>query len=242
MTAAAAGIGMQQAAERSLAGLRALEAAPEWGWMHVRRPGPTAAFSRRDSLTPGFPAAAAAAARHGFEPIIRPVGGRLAAYHDEALVIDVAGRHDDPRRDVLHRFRTFATAVASGLGALGMDARVGPVPGEYCPGQFSVNAEGRTKIAGTAQRVTRRAFLFSAVVLVGNPEPVRAVLTDTYPLLGLAWDEGTVGCVGDHVRGAGIDDVHRTLVDALSEILPIDSTVVKSPGRLTLASCWDGRP
>ena len=56
------------------------------GLLRVLRPRPTAAFSRRDSLAPGFPDAAAAAAEHGFAPVIRPAGGRLAAYHRDALV------------------------------------------------------------------------------------------------------------------------------------------------------------
>src|SRR5690242_18116540 len=38
-----------------------------------------------------------------------------------------------------------------------------------------------------AQRMTARATLFSAVVLVEDPDPVRAMLAETYPLLGLDW-------------------------------------------------------
>ena len=39
--------------------------------------------------------AVAAVQRHGFDPFIRPVGGRLAAYHHGALVLDLLVRCDD---------------------------------------------------------------------------------------------------------------------------------------------------
>ena len=35
-----------------------------------------------------------------------------------------------------------ADGIASALRGLGVDAHVGAVPGEYCPGDHSVNARG----------------------------------------------------------------------------------------------------
>jgi hypothetical protein len=95
-------------------------------------------------------------------------------------------------------------------------------PPRAAPGDFAardprphpvggVNARGATKLVGTAQRLTRHGYLFSAVVLVQDPEPVRAV-TDTYPLLGLDWDPATVGSVADDVRGIAVDDIAAALV------------------------------
>jgi octanoyl-[GcvH]:protein N-octanoyltransferase len=192
------------------------------GLLRIHRPRPTAAFSRRDSLAPGFPDASAAAAGHGFAPVIRPAGGRLAAYHREALVLDMAGPHPSPHDGHRARFATAATALAEGLRALGVDARPGAVPGEYCPGEFSVNARGATKLIGTAQRLTRHGYLFSVVVLVGNPEPVRAVLAATYPLLGLEWDPATVGAVADEVPGVTVAEVADALVPRLLHL--VDAT------------------
>jgi lipoate-protein ligase A len=192
------------------------------GLLRIHRPRPTAAFSRRDSLAPGFPDASAAAADDGFAPVIRPAGGRLAAYHREALVLDMAGPHPSPHDGHRARFAAAATALADGLRTLGVDARPGAVPGEYCPGEFSVNARGATKLIGTAQRLTRHGYLFSVVVLVGDPEPVRAVLAATYPLLGLEWDPATVGAVADEVPGVTVAEVADALVPRLLHL--VDAT------------------
>jgi lipoate-protein ligase A len=136
----------------------------------------------------------------------------LAAYHRGAVVLDLVAPHPEARRHVRERFRTAAEALAAGLRELGVDARVGPVPGEYCPGEFSVNAGGATKLVGTAQRLTRHGFLFSAVVLVADPEPVRAVLRDAYAALEFAWDPASVGCVADTVAGVTVERVGDVLV------------------------------
>jgi octanoyl-[GcvH]:protein N-octanoyltransferase len=182
------------------------------GRLRVHSPRPTAAFSRVDALAAGFPAASEAARALGFAPVVRPAGGRLAAYHRGALVLDLVAPHPEARAGIRERFRWAAEALVDGLRELGVDARVGPVPGEYCPGEFSVNAGGATKVVGTAQRLTRYGFLFSAVVLVSDPEPVRAVLRDAYAALEFAWDPATVGSVADAVPGVAVDAVAEVLV------------------------------
>ena len=195
------------------------------GLLRVQRPRPTAAFSRRDTLAPGFPDASSAAADKGFAPVVRPAGGRLAAYHREALVLDLVAPHADPRRGLRERFAEAADGLTAGLRELGVDARPGPVPGEYCPGEFSVNARGATKLIGTAQRITKHGYLFSVVVLVGDPEPVRAVLAATYPLLGLDWDPATVGSVADEVPGATVAEVAEVLVPRLLGLITSSPTL-----------------
>lgn len=184
--------------------------------LRVHRPRPTAAFSRLDSIKPGFPAAEDAARAHGFAPVVRPGGGRLAAYHGGALVLDLVAPHPDARRRFRERFAEAGGALVAGLRELGVDARVGPVPGEYCPGEFSVNAGGTTKLVGTAQRLVRHGYLFSAVLLVADPEPVRAVLDDAYAALELAWDPASVGCVADSVAGVTVDAVADVLVPRMA--------------------------
>lgn len=92
------------------------------GLLRIHRPRPTA-FSRRDSLAPGFPAAAAAAAEHGFALVIRPADGRLAAYHGDALVLDLVGPHPAPHGGQRARFAAAASALTDGLRVLGDPAR-----------------------------------------------------------------------------------------------------------------------
>ncbi len=202
------------------------------GRLRAHRPRPTAAFSRLDALAPGFGAASGAAAAHGFAPVVRPAGGRLAAYGGGALVLDLVAPHPEPRAAHRERFAAAALALVDGLRELGVDARVGAVPGEYCPGDFSVNARGATKLVGTAQRITRHGFLFSAVVLVRDPEPVRAVLADTYPLLGLDWDPATVGAVAEDIPDVTVADVAEVLVPRMLGLVGLRRTggPRRSPG------------
>ena len=150
----------------------------------------------------------------------RPAGGRLAAYHEGALVLDLVARHPQARDDFRERFAVLGAQLAAGLRTLGVPAGVGPVPGEYCPGEFSVNAAGTTKIVGTAQRLTRHGYLFSAVVLVTDPGPVRAVLVDAYAALGFDWRPASVGCVADHVPDVTVADVEDALLPGLHALLP----------------------
>lgn len=189
------------------------------GRLRVHSPRPTAAFSRIDALADGFPAAQEAARRHGFAPVVRPAGGRLAAYHEGALVLDLVARHPQARDHYRERFAVLGEHIAAGLRDLGVPAGVGAVPGEYCPGEFSVHA-GTTKLVGTAQRLTRHGYLFSAVILVSGPEPVRAVLVDAYAALGLDWRPSSVGAAEDHVPGLTVADVEAALLPRLRALLP----------------------
>ncbi len=106
--------------------------------LRLYRPKPTMAFGQRDANLPGFAAASAAAARHGFEPLIRKAGGRAAAYHRGCLIVD----HIEPQHDAMvhakPRFGYFGELFAQALQGLGVDAGIGEIPREYCPGEFTV--------------------------------------------------------------------------------------------------------
>jgi octanoyl-[GcvH]:protein N-octanoyltransferase len=187
--------------------------------LNVAEPAPTAAFSGRDRLLPRFDEAKAVAATHGFLPIIRPVGGHLAVYGDGALVLHHWASHWDPRAHIRQRFALMGDAIAESLRALGVDARVGPVPGEYCDGAFSVNESGRSKLVGTGQRIVQAGYLFSAVIMVHSADPARAALSAAYELLDLPFDPATVGCVADSVPGVTTAEVCDHLVESLGDVL-----------------------
>ena len=209
----------QQDMDLATAALAALGRPGAEAVLRVHRPRPTAAFSRLDSLKPGFAAAEDAARAHGFAPVVRPGGGRLAAYHRDALVLDLVAPHLDARRQFRERFGAVAESLVGGLRELGVDARVGPVPDEYCPGEFSVNAGGATKLVGTAQRLVRHGYLFSAVVVVADPDPLRAVLREAYAALELTFDPATVGAVADTVPDVTPDAVAAVLVPRLAGLV-----------------------
>jgi octanoyl-[GcvH]:protein N-octanoyltransferase len=184
--------------------------------IRVYQPAPTVAFGRRDSFLAGFERAAALATRAGFTPAIRSAGGRAAAYHEECLVIDEIVPARDAMADVDARFAAEAESQAQALRGLGIDARVGEVPGEYCPGRFSVNARGQTKLIGAAQRIISGAWLFSTVVVVDGAPQVRAVLEQVYAALALEWDPASVGSVADEVEDVTVEQVRDALLGRLA--------------------------
>ena len=185
--------------------------------LRVYSPDPTAAFTRRDSRSPGYDAAGALARASGFAPVVRPQGGRVAAYHRGSVVVDHVLRTDRPHDGLVDRFRRFAELHAGVLGRLGVDARIGELPGEYCPGEFSVNAGGLHKIAGSAQRVTRDGWAFSTVVQVSGSARLREVMDRVHDALGHPYDGATVGAVEDHVPGITVEDVTAALLEAYGD-------------------------
>jgi lipoate-protein ligase A len=179
--------------------------------VRVYQPAPTVAFGRRDSFLPGFAGAAQAARQRGFTPVIRGAGGRAAAYDEGCLIFDEVMPAAESIAGIHERFAEDARRQAAALRALGVDARVGEVPGEYCPGEFSVNARGAVKLIGAAQRIVKGAWLLSSMVVVDGTARLRAVLEDIYVALGLDWDPGTVGAVADEAPGLSVEHVWRAL-------------------------------
>ncbi|WP_327010372.1 hypothetical protein OHA72_25825 [Dactylosporangium sp. NBC_01737] len=197
-------------------GPRLLRDGPGGGreFLRIHSPAPTAAFSRRDTLRPGYPAAAEAVRRLGCTPVVRPQGGSLAVYHRGSVVIDHVYRTPDASRDPVERFRRFAALHASVLTGLGVDARIGAVAGEYCPGEYSVNIGGTRKVVGSAQRVTRDGWLFSSIVQVTGADALRGPLVVAYRQLGYDFDPDTVGTVQDDAPGVTVEAVTAALLAA----------------------------
>ena len=179
------------------------------------RPEPTVAFSRRESLMPGFASALTTAASFGFTPVIRPTGGRAVAMDQSCLVIDViepmARRHEGHRV----AYAQVAGALSEGLRSLGVDAFVGEVPGEFCPGEFSVNARREVKIVGISQRAITGARLVSAMVAIGNPGALPEVLAEVNRELNFDWRVETFGSVETEIGSVDFDAVS----DALQSVL-----------------------
>ncbi|MDY6054637.1 lipoyl protein ligase domain-containing protein [Micrococcus sp.] len=179
-------------------------------------PEPTVAFGQRDARLPGFESATQAARAHGFEPVVRRAGGRAAAYHHGCVVVDHLSAEPDAALRQRQRFSDFADLFVDAFAAAGVPSRVGEIPGEYCPGEFSVRGdapEHPVKLAGSAQRVVKGAWLFSTHVVVTDSAPLRAVLEDVYRELGLEMDARTVGGASDVFEGVDVPG----FVDALRE-------------------------
>lgn len=167
--------------------------------LRLHRPTAYVAFGSRDRTEPGFAEGVEAARGQGFEAVVRIAGGRAAVFHPDTIAFAWAVAADDPHGGVRARFEEVAGVVADALRVLGVDARVGEVPGEYCPGEHSVNAEGRRKLAGIGQRIVRGGAHAGGVVVVDGADRIRDVLVPVYRALGLDWDPDTAGSVSDEV-------------------------------------------
>jgi octanoyl-[GcvH]:protein N-octanoyltransferase len=195
--------------------VRLVEERGEGAVLRLYRPaGRVVAFGQLDARRPGFPAAAEAVRRGGFAPVVRAPGGRAVAYTEQALVVDHVCASAGSPSGIDDRFREFGELWTGVLRDLGVDARVGAVPGEYCPGAYSVNARGVVKLVGTAQRVVRGAWLFSAVAIVGDDAALRPVLAEVYRCLGLPFAAASVGSVSGEVPGVSPEIVECALLDA----------------------------
>jgi lipoate-protein ligase A len=175
---------------------------------------PVVVFGRRDTRLPGFGAAARAAGDAGFEPLVRATGGRAVAYTSEALVVDHVRHEQQPTAGHDRRFADYGELLAATFRTLGIDARMGAVPGEYCPGAYSVNARGTVKLVGTAQRVVRDAWLFSSLVVVGDEDRLKPVLAEVYGHLGLPFDVSSVGSLSAEQPLLTVADVEDAVLTA----------------------------
>jgi lipoate-protein ligase A len=185
--------------------------------LRLHRPAPVLAFSRQDRASAGFPVAVRAAREAGFEPVLRLAGGRAAVFHERTLACSWAVPDPRPAARTIERFRELAELLAAALNALGVDARMGEVPGEYCPGAWSVNAGGRTKLVGIGQRLIAGAAHRGAVVVVGGSDRIRDVLIPVNDALGLDWDPATTGSVEDEIGEVGLGEVEEAILSRLRE-------------------------
>jgi octanoyl-[GcvH]:protein N-octanoyltransferase len=172
--------------------------------VRIHRPGNQVAFGRQDIASPGYEAAAEAARAAGFAAVERLAGGRAAVFHHGTIAIARAYADPQPPKRTYARFEEMADLIANALRGLGVDALVGEVPGEYCPGAYSVNARGATKLAGIGQRMIRGGAHMGGVVVASGGDEIARVLEPVYRALELDWDPATSGSVSDEV-GRDVD-------------------------------------
>jgi octanoyl-[GcvH]:protein N-octanoyltransferase len=175
---------------------------------------PAVAFGRRDVRLSGFDQAVSAVRRAGFSACVRAPGGRAVAYTSQALVVDHVSPDPEWPSGLEGRFDEFGDLWTGVLGRLGADARVGEVPGEYCPGSHSINARGLVKIVGTAQRMVRGAWLFSAVLVHDGASVLRPLIGEVYAALDLPFDVASVGSLSEEVPGLSLDTVEESVLAA----------------------------
>jgi lipoate-protein ligase A len=194
----------------------------------VHVPGREVAFGRQDAASPGFERAAEAARAAGFTAAVRMAGGRAAVFHEGTVAIARAYPDPAPSRRTYQRFEEMAAIVARALGRLGVSgAEVGEVPGEYCPGAYSVGVAGRRKLAGIGQRMIRGGAHVGVVVVASGEEAIREVLVPVYDALGLEWDPATAGSASAELgREVSAEELASAVVAELGSAYELTETDV----------------
>lgn len=208
--------------------------------LRLHRPGDLVAFGPKDRLAPGFGRAIEAARTAGFGTVQRLAGGRAAVFTTQSIAFSWAVPDPDPRKGIRARFEELAALMAGAFRDLGIDARVGEVPGEYCPGEHSVNARGRAKLMGVGQRLVQRAAHVGGVVIVDGAARVRDVLVPVYRALHLTWDPATVGSLAGERPGITWDQAARSILARFARAYELEEGSVSSQA-LALGASLESR-
>jgi octanoyl-[GcvH]:protein N-octanoyltransferase len=186
--------------------------------IRIHRPGREVAFGRQDLANPGYEAAADAAREAGFAAVERLAGGRAAVFSEGTVAIARAYADPQPPKRTYARFEEMAGLIASALRELGVDSRVGEVPGEYCPGAYSVNARGAVKLSGIGQRMIRGGAHMGGVVVASGGDEIARVLVPVYKALDLDWDPATSGSVAEELgRDVDVGELEEALIEELAK-------------------------
>lgn len=193
--------------------LAAVSAGEMGSTLRLHVPGPIVAFGRADRVTPGYQSAVRVARAHGFDAVERLAGGRAAVFHESTIAFSLALSEPEPKTGIEQRFEMISTLMVEAFEALGVDARIGEIPGEYCPGRWSVNVANRVKVMGVGQRLVRHAAHIGGVVVVDRGDRIREVLIPVYRSLGLDWDPRTAGSLADRSPGLTNELVAKSIED-----------------------------
>jgi lipoate-protein ligase A len=185
--------------------------------IRIHRPANQVAFGRQDLASPRYEAASEAARAAGFAAVERLAGGRAAVFHSGTIAIARAYADPQPPKRTYARFEEMADQIAGTLRGLGVDARVGEVPGEYCPGAYSVNARGAVKLSGIGQRMIRGGAHMGGVIVASGGAEVARALEPVYEALELEWDPATSGDVsGELGRQVDPGEIEEALIAELA--------------------------
>ena len=194
--------------------------------LRLYRPEPIVAFGKRDAISAGFAAAVDSASRAGYSSVVRMAGGRAAVFHEDTIAFAWTIPTPTPRDDITQRFERLSGLLAGTLRDLGADARIGEVPGEYCPGEFSVNIGGLTKVMGVGQRLIAGAAHVGGVIVVDGGQRIADVLVPVYADLGLEWDPTTSGDLASVVPGISWNVVRDAVLRSFEQLSDIEKGVV----------------
>lgn len=152
--------------------------------------------TRRDTRRRGFEEAVRAAGDEGYPVLVRGAGGGATAAGAGTFGFSVIRPAAEDARDVHERYDEAAALALAAFERLGVRAEVGEVREEFCPGDHSIRLGGYEdgmKLAGIAQRLTRRATSVGGIVLVSGEGDLARVLARVYGALDLPFRPESVG-------------------------------------------------
>ncbi|HET9102437.1 MAG TPA: hypothetical protein VFN55_03720 [Solirubrobacteraceae bacterium] len=185
--------------------------------VRIYRPGPTVAFGRAEVHRPGFAAAQAVARRLGYVPVVRLGGGQAAVYDPDCVIAEIVRTQAGILGGLEERYADLAELITATVSAAAMPLQLGELPGEYCPGRYSLHLPDGPKVAGIAQRVVSGASLTTAVLVVDGGPRLRDAVAAIYAALGTPVDPGAAGALTDHHPAARADALARRLAVAARE-------------------------
>ncbi len=183
--------------------------------LQLGQPHKVVAFGKHDALTDGFTEAVSIAIAHRFDPTIRIAGGRAVVFHRGVVRFTWTVASPDPVAEMLDRFTIAGDRVVRALGSLDINASIGELDREYCPGRYSVHLLKGGKIMGCGQRLARNAAQVAGMVVVEDAAVVNDVLAPIYSVLGLDMDPLVTGAVTD-AGVVGPVDVANALANEFS--------------------------
>ena len=175
-------------------------------------------FSSLDARRPGYARALSLAEEAGIPSVIRLAGGQAALFLEQSIAFAWATPDPDARLHIRPRFESVARWITAALRRLGLDARIGAVAGEYCPGEFSINIGGRVKVMGVGQRVIQGGAHVGGVITIAQTSLLRETLVPIYEALELDFRPETAGGIADFDASLGPSEVVAAMLEALGEL------------------------
>ena len=184
------------------------------GAIRIWKPVPVLALSRLDELRPGAERAREAAAAAGVDAVRRVSGGHAVVLGAGSFCVGI-GEPAVTFEGSRERYERLTKALLESFRSLGVVAEQGELEGEWCPGAWSIRAQG-VKLAGLAQRAVKGAAWAEAVVDLAPDEHSRALLAEVYAELELPLDATTLGSVSELAgREIQFDELAQPLLSAL---------------------------
>ena len=165
--------------------------------LQIGLPHSVVAFGKHDALTKGFSHAVSIATGYGYDPTVRIAGGRAVVFHRDVVRFAWTLPIDAPLVNIHDRFDILAERTITAINSFGIDAVVGQLAGEYCPGRYSVSIPGIGKVMGSGQRLTRKAAQIGGMIVIRGAEAINSVLVPVYESLHLDMDPHITGAVSE---------------------------------------------